>query len=105
MELSSFTLLAQDVASQSSDNPWVSLLAGFDSDHRFVLLIVLLLSVVGVLITAISVAAHTIGTIQRRNCEARLKQDMLDRGMTAEEIATVVESTPPTDFLERWAKK
>ncbi len=44
-----------------------------------------------------------VSSIHRRRAETELKRELLDRGMNADEIARVVESTQPTDFLERWA--
>jgi hypothetical protein len=42
-------------------------------------------------------------SMHRRRLEADLKRDMLDRGMTADEIAKVIESaTPPEKGFDRW---
>jgi hypothetical protein len=32
-----------------------------------------------------------------------LKQNLMDRGMNADEVAQVVEASPPNDFPDRWA--
>ncbi|TWT89071.1 hypothetical protein Mal64_25630 [Pseudobythopirellula maris] len=78
---------------------------GLNQDHRFVLMIVLPVIAAGVVITIVCVFGGVLSTIHRRSQESQLKQDMLDRGMSAEEIATVIEASPPKDWLERWAKK
>lgn len=45
-------------------------------------------------IVALIVTGVTVSGIARRRIEAGLKQDMLDRGMSADEIATVIEAGP-----------
>jgi len=59
--------------------------------------------------TIVGCVSGVVSVVQRRRLEADLKREMLDRGMNAEEIARVVEATPPTNFLERqamrWQKK
>ena len=71
-----------------------SFFEGFDSDQRFTLVIVSIVFLAGLLIAVISIVSGTISSIQKRSAELELKRDMLDRGMSSEEIQQVIESSP-----------
>lgn len=80
-----------------------SLFAGMDQDQKFALIIVGLLCATG-LILIISIVAIKYGDRgHRRKLEAELKREMLDRGMSAHEVATVIGAAlPPEDAVGRW---
>ena len=74
-----------------------------NSNNQFVLLVVAIGCATGVLCTLIAIASGTINSIHRRQIEAGMKRDMLDRGMSAEEIVKVIEAAmPPEDATQRW---
>lgn len=82
-------VLAQQAA-PSPDAPGSLLETLVSSGEDVVIPIVFILAVV--LIVAIVTTARTVSVIAKRRADARLKQDMLDRGMTADEIKTVIEA-------------
>jgi len=90
------------ILAQATD-PWANTFFGLDEEKRFVLLIIAIGCATGVICTVVGCVSSAISSIQRHRMDDELKQDMLDRGMTAEEVARVVESSQPRDFLERWA--
>jgi hypothetical protein len=94
-------LLAQ-AASQANDR-WAELFFGLDQQQRFVLMIVAIGCVTGVICTVVGCVSGAVSTMHRRKMDHDLKQELLDRGMNADEVARVVESSQPTDFLDRWA--
>src|SRR5262245_54842710 len=95
----SFVLpLLADVSDQ-----WKDTFFGLDATQRFVLMIVTIGCVTGVICTIVGCVTGALGSMQRHRLDAEMKQDMLDRGMSADEIAKVVEASQPKDFLERWA--
>lgn len=100
-------LLAQDsgVATEETADAWRQVMFGLEADQRFVILLVAIGCITAVIVTAAAIFAGVSTSIHRRTKEAELKREMLDRGMSAEEIAQVIEATPPTDFLERWASR
>ncbi|MEX2171014.1 MAG: hypothetical protein WD851_16970 [Pirellulales bacterium] len=56
-----------------------------------------------IVITFGCVGWNVANAMHRRRLEADLKRDMLDRGMTADEIAKVIESAaPPESGVDRW---
>ncbi|MGD9633184.1 MAG: hypothetical protein AB7U97_07895, partial [Pirellulales bacterium] len=59
--------------------------------------------VTGVVCTVVGCVSGAVSSIHRRKLDHELKQDLLDRGMNAEEVSQVVEASTPKDFLERWA--
>jgi hypothetical protein len=72
-------------------------------NNRFALIVVIVGCATGVLCTLITVASSTINSIHRRRVEADMKRDMIERGMSADEIAKVIEAaTPPEDGTQRW---
>ena len=95
------TLIAQAAAPSLSDSAgWFD---GIDPNQRFVLTIIAVGCATGVLITLGSVMAAMWGSVQRRQIEADFKRELLDRGLSADDIAKIVESAaPPEDGLGRW---
>lgn len=89
---------------------WTSALEGIDADKRFVLLLVSIGCGTGIILGTLGILSGAISSVHRRRAEMDLKRDMIDRGMSADEIAKIVESaTPPEDATQRliasWAKK
>lgn len=87
---------------QASD-PWAESFFGLDNNQRFVVLLVVIGCTAGVICTVVGCVSGAVSSIHRRRLDFELKQELLDRGMNAEEVAQVVEASPPKDFLERWA--
>jgi hypothetical protein len=87
----------------AASDPWAEFFFGLDQDKRFVLMLVAIGCATGIIISLLGIISGVVTSMNRIRREGELKRDMLDRGMSAEEIARVVESTPPTVFLERWA--
>lgn len=77
---------------------------GLGADERFVVLLVTIGCGTAVIIAVSGIVAGVYTSVTRRRAETELKHEMLDRGMTAEEIAEVIEATPPSDFADRWVK-
>jgi len=76
---------------------------GLGAEERFVVLLVAIGCGTVAIIALTAILSNVIGSVHRRNVEYELKRDMLDRGMTAEEIAQVIETAPqPEDGIERW---
>jgi hypothetical protein len=64
----------------------------------------------GIIISIAGITAGIINAMHRRRIEEALKRDMLDRGMSAEEIVKVVEAAPPPEdaagrWVASWCKK
>lgn len=95
---SPFALLAQAEASTAAG--WFD---GIDPDKRFVLTIIALGCLTAVVISLGSVVAGVWGSANRRRLEDDMKRDLLDRGLSAEEVAKIIEAAaPPEDGLGRW---
>ena len=79
------------------------LVEGFDPEQRFVIVLVVIGCAMGLIIALAGIAAGVFSAVHRRRIEEGLKRDMLDRGMSAEEIVKVIESaSPPEDAAGRW---
>lgn len=87
---------------QATD-PWANAFFGLDEDKRFVLMIIAISCATGVICTVVGCVTGAVSSMQRHRLDHEMKQDLLDRGMSAEEVVRVVESKQPKDFLERWA--
>jgi hypothetical protein len=75
----------------------------FSSQQWFVIALVVIGCATTLVISLAGIAAGVVNAVHRRRIEESLKQDMLDRGMSAEEIVKVIESAaPPEDATGRW---
>src|SRR4051812_420799 len=85
------------------ETAWLGgLFSGLEPNDRFVLVLVAIGCLTAVVTTTVVITSGVVQSVHRTRTEADLKRDMLDRGMTAEEIAKVIESTPPEGVAERW---
>jgi hypothetical protein len=76
---------------------------GLDPSKRFALIVVLIGCATGVVCTLITFVASTINSIHHRRVEADMKREMIERGMSADEITKVIEAAmPPEDATQRW---
>ncbi|MEX2092101.1 MAG: hypothetical protein WD971_05460 [Pirellulales bacterium] len=96
------TLMHLPILAQATD-PWAETFFGLDPEQRFVIMIIAIGCATGVICTIVGCVSSVAGTMHRQRLQAEMKRDMLDRGMSADEIARVVESSPPDSFLDRWA--
>lgn len=97
-------LFAQaDVPSPIPD-PWANDFFGLDQEQRFVLLILVIACSTGLILGIAAIASGLYATLHRRRLEIELKQDLLDRGMTAEEIVEVIKAAPINDAASRWVE-
>ena len=90
-------LFAQAPSAFKDDGLWSSALSGIEAEHRFVLLIVGIGCLTGIILGTFSILSGGINSLHRRRAEMDLKREMIERGMSAEEIAKVIESTAPED--------
>lgn len=95
------SLLAQVEATQPAD-AWSNHFFGLDQEQRFVILIIAIGCATGVICTVVGCITGMYNAIYRRRTEADLKRDMLDRGMSADDITKVIEAVPLEDGLQRW---
>jgi hypothetical protein len=80
----------------------------FSSDQRFVLTIIGLAGAVFLILILGGVIAGVWSSFKEKQIEADLKRDMLDRGMTPDEIVKVIEAKPRSGFdkwCQSWTKK
>jgi hypothetical protein len=81
-----------------------------DAEQRFVILIVGLGCLTAFALTLAGITYHAINSGYRRRMEADLKRELLDRGMSADDIVKVIESAPPLEdatsrWIASWCKK
>jgi hypothetical protein len=87
-----------------TEDRWANEFFGFDPHQRFVVVLVVVGCVTGVIISLAGIAAGVANAVHRRRLEESLKRELLDRGMSADEIVKVVEAAPPPeDAIGRWA--
>lgn len=68
-------------------------LAPIDADDRFALCITLVVFGVFALVIIVGLITHTIAKVHRTRLEATLKRELLDRGLSVEEITSVIAAT------------
>jgi hypothetical protein len=80
-----------------------SALSDLDPSKRFALIVVVIGCATGVICTLIGTISSTINSIHHRRVETDMKREMIDRGMSADEITKVIEAAmPPEDATQRW---
>jgi hypothetical protein len=93
-----FPFLLADLSAE-----WAEWSSGFEPEQRFVLLIVGIGCVTGIILGLAGILSGTMSSVHRRRIEADMKRDMLERGMSADEIAKIIEAaSPPEDATQRW---
>ena len=92
-------LLAQ--VSQPVDDPWAEAFFGLDASERFPLLIIAIGCLTGVVVTLACIISSAITNAHQRRLEIELKREMLDRGMSADEVAKVIEASIPDEATKR----
>ena len=68
-------------------------LAPIQPDQRFALSITTIVICLTALVFVIGLVSHTIGKFHRARLESALKHELLNRGMSADEIAQIVEAS------------
>jgi hypothetical protein len=82
---------------------WEDTFFGLDADQRFVLLLVVLGCATAIVITIGSLVYAAVNAGDRRRRESELKRELLDRGMSADDVVKVIESAAPLeDATSRW---
>jgi hypothetical protein len=95
-------LLAQTLAAAEGDY-WADEFFGLGPEQRFVVILTILGCVTGIIISLVSILSYALGAVHRRRTEANLKREMLDRGMSVDEIVKLIEAAaPPEDAAGRW---
>ncbi len=94
-------LLAQ--MNWDQNDPWSRTFFGLGEGQRFVVIIVAIGCATALLLGTFGIITSAINSVHRRRAEMELKREMIDRGMSADEIAKVIESAaPPEDGTQRW---
>ena len=90
-------------ASSATGDPWADTFFGLDVNQRFVALLTVVGCVTGVIISLAGIIYAAFDSSHRRRTEANLKREMLDRGMSVDEVVKVIEAaSPPEDAAGRW---
>ena len=91
------------VLAQQSSSGFMQSFDGLEGDKKFAVIAVVFGCATGVLCTLIVFISSTITSIHKRRLEVDMKRDMIERGMTAEDIVKVIEAAPPLeDGTQRW---
>jgi hypothetical protein len=104
------TGVANSLLLAATGDPWTDYFFGIESKERFVLLIIIIGCVTGIIISLAGITAGVANSLHRRRVEEGLKRDLIDRGMSADEIVKIVEAAPPPEdaagrWVASWCKK
>jgi ABC-type lipoprotein release transport system permease subunit len=56
-------------------------------------------------VAAVAVVCLTVYLVHKNRAEIALKRELLDRGLSADEIATIISATPPKSLPRGWTKR
>src|SRR5690606_28792810 len=93
------------LAQAQSGRHWSDFFFSLGSGSQFVVVIVAIGCFTGIVTSLITAISSTISTAQLAKSDLELKRELLDRGMSAEEIARVVEATPADRLPSKKRKK
>jgi hypothetical protein len=100
--MNAITILAQSISAEAGSDRWSQMFFGLNQEQRFVLMIVAIGCATGVICTLVGCLSGLINSTHRRRLEAEMKQDLVERGMSSDEIAQIIEATPLEDGVSRW---
>lgn len=84
-------------------NWWTDMVSNLDSGERTGLLIVAIGCGTGVILGLAGILHASVNSIHRRRSEVAFKRELIERGMTADEIVQIIECAPPLEnATERW---
>jgi hypothetical protein len=86
------------------------LLSNLDPEQRTWIVIIAIACITGVILGLAGIIYSAFDSAHRRRMEIGLKREMIERGMSAEEIAKVIECAPPLEdatsrWIASWAEK
>lgn len=88
----------------AAQDPWSgSVFQGLDPEQRFTVILTGMGCLTGIIIALASFIASWANSSSRRRVEAELKREMLDRGMSPDDVVKIIEAaSPPEDAAGRW---
>jgi hypothetical protein len=91
------------LAQVQTADAWERTFFGLDDDQRFVVIVVAIGCATGILLGTFGIISSAVDSVHRRRAEMDLKRDMIERGMSADEITKIIESAaPPEEATDRW---
>jgi hypothetical protein len=93
-----------------TNDPWRDAFLGIEAGERFPLLVIVIGCATAIIISLAGITAGVLNAMHRRRIEEGLKRDLIDRGMSADEIVKIVEAAPPPEdaagrWVASWCKK
>jgi len=80
---------------------WADSFWGFDQNQRFVVVLVIIGCITGIVITLTCVLLAAISTMHRTKHEAELKRELLDRGLSADDLEKIIGATAPDSMTKQ----
>lgn len=99
--MGTWVLLAQAQTSRH----WSDFFSSLSSGQQFVVMIVAIGCFTGIVTSLITAISSTVSSAQQAKFDFELKRELVERGMSAEEIAEVVEATPADRLPRKKGKK
>jgi hypothetical protein len=69
---------------------WTDFLTGMESEQRWLLAVIAIGCSIALILGLAGILSSMFSSIQRHRAETNLKREMIERGMSADEIATVI---------------
>ena len=74
---------------------WSDFFVGMESEQRWLLLVIGIGCSVAIILGLVGLLTSMFTSIQRHRADTELKREMIERGMSADEIAKVIEASSP----------
>jgi hypothetical protein len=72
---------------------WAEFIAGMDPEQRWLLLVIAIGCSVALILGLVAIVSSTLRSMHRHRTEMTLKREMVERGMSADEIVRVIQAT------------
>lgn len=90
------------IAMMSLSGMFSDVFSNVSPEQRFVVVIVAIGCTMAGILGLAGIVSSTVASIYRRRAEMDLKREMIERGMSADDIAKIIESAaPPEDATQR----
>jgi hypothetical protein len=78
---------------------WTQQFFGLEQGQRFTVMIVAIGCSTGVILGLAGIIYSAVDSVHRRRLEATMKREMIERGMSAEEIAKIIKATTSPEHV------
>jgi hypothetical protein len=78
-----------------SNSSWAGFFMDISPEHRWLLLVITIGCSVGLITAVTAIVTSALRSMHKHRSETELKRELVERGMSADEIATIIRAVAP----------